>query len=134
MTSTSPGSARYWAAGVVVALGLLAAIGILLDVKDHAGIVDARDARQAAGQALLPVAEAIGEQLDEAAQRSAPDTRDVGLTGADAPSSTAAARARDTAQPVLDNVQGGVIVVARYAADRRPPTSRAGAQASSATH
>jgi len=108
------GRAFPWAAVVVAVIAVLLTAGVLFQAKERAEVSDERDARQAAGQALLPVVQTIEEQIEEAATGSAPGTRQVGLTDPDGPSETATARARDTALPALDNSQGGVIVVARY--------------------
>ena len=114
MSAPSLSWTRYWAAGVVVVLSALLALGVLLEAKEVAEVEDALDARQSAGRALLPIVETLEEQIDQAAAGFAPGTREVGLEDPDGPSASAGARARDTAQPALDNTGGGVIVVARY--------------------
>jgi signal transduction histidine kinase len=110
----------YWRAGVVTVFAGGIAIGVLVESRQHVDIEDQREARQVAARAVLPVAHAIDTQMEEAGGAAA-TVQQVGVDDPEGPSDAAAALARDTGRPALDDVRGGVVVTARY--DPPEPTS-----------
>jgi signal transduction histidine kinase len=98
---------------VVTAFALGVAVGVLVEERQHADIEDQRDARTLAARAAVPVVAAIESQLENAVG-AGPGVRQVGVDDPDGPSESAGALARDTGLPALDDVQGGVVVTARY--------------------
>jgi signal transduction histidine kinase len=122
-----PGPWRlYWRAGVVAAFTVCVAVGVLVEERERADIEDQRDAREVALRAALPVVTAIGSQLENAVGAGA-GVRQVGVGDVDGPSDPAAALARDTGRPALDDVHGGVVVTALF--DPPEPTSVAARRA-----
>ncbi len=89
-------------------------MAILLEASARTEQEGAREAARAAASAVLPVAAAIEEQRDPTAVAANPATRDVTGSDPDGPSTAVAALARDTGSPVLDDVGGGLVVMARY--------------------
>ena len=110
-----PSRARtHWRAVVVAGVGLAIAAVILVEERAHSDEEASRDAARTAARVVLPVVRAIEDQLDPVALGADPATRDVDTDDPDGPSTEAAALARDTGTPVLDDGGGGLIVVARY--------------------
>ncbi|GAB3243721.1 sensor histidine kinase [Nocardioides dilutus] len=120
----TPGAGRwglYWRAGVVLVFAVGVSIGVLVEARDHVDIQDQRDARQVAARAVLPVAAALDDQLQSALGAGGAGVRQVGVEDPEGPGDSAAALARDTGRPVLDDAHGGVVVTARY--DPPAPTT-----------
>ena len=95
-------------------LGVLVAVAVLVDTRARIEQEDAGRAARAAARAALPLARAIQDRRDPAAIAADPATRSVAVGDVDAPAESVAALARDTGLPVLDEVQGGLVVTARY--------------------
>jgi signal transduction histidine kinase len=112
---------------VVALFAVAVSIGVLVKARDHFEIMDQRDARQAAAQAVLPVARAIEAQVADGVA-AGPGSRQVGVDDPDGPSPSVAALARDTGEPTLDDVQGGVVVTPVY--EPPAPTTVAGRRGS----
>jgi signal transduction histidine kinase len=123
MTAQSGRWRLHWRALVVAAFAVAVAVGVLVKARDHFEIMDQRDARQAAAQAVLPVARAIETQVADGVA-AGPGSRQVGVDDPDGPSPSVAALARDTGAPTLDEVQGGVVVTPLY--EPPAPTTVAG--------
>jgi len=104
----------HWWAAAVACLGLVVAVAILAGERARSDQEDSRDAARTAARAVLPVVSAIEDQLDPAVLAADPTTRDVTTDDPDGPSAAAAALARDTGAPVLDDHDGGMVVMARY--------------------
>jgi len=112
--SGQPGRwALYWRSVVVAVFAVVVSIGVMVKAREHVEIEDQRDSGRVAAQAVLPVVRAIESQVDAATGAGAGVTQ-VGVDDPDGPSAAAAALARDTGRPVLDEVRGGVVVTPRY--------------------
>jgi signal transduction histidine kinase len=112
---------RNLVAWAVLALGIGAAVVLVVEAQARADLGDERDARQYAERAIPPVVQAVREQQALAGLQRLPGARDVGLADAAGPSDAVAALARDTGGPVIDDADGGAVVVARY--DPAGPTT-----------
>jgi signal transduction histidine kinase len=117
-----------WWAWLLAAFSVAIAVTVLVEARQQVEIQDERDARQAAAYAVVPVGQAIGKQWDSAAVAPGAGARQVDVGDPDGPSETAAALARDTGMPALDDAHGGVLVTARY--DVTGPTTVAARRAS----
>lgn len=125
----SPSRAKsYWRAAAVAAVGLAVAVAILVEARARTDLEDSRDAARTAAHAVLPVARALEDQRDAASLGTDPAAHDVTVSDPDGPSTAVAALARDTGESVLDDVQGGLVVIARY--DPPGPTTVATRRAS----
>jgi signal transduction histidine kinase len=110
----------YWRALVVAVFAVVVSVGVMVKGRDHVEIKDQRDAAQYAGDAVLPVVRALETQLAAAAVPGS-GSRRVGIDDPDGPSPAAAALARDTGAPALDDAMGGVVVTPVY--DPAGPTT-----------
>lgn len=110
----------HWRAVVVAAFAVVIAAGVLVKARDHVEFMDQRDARESAARAVLPVAGTIDAQIAGAAT-GAPGSRQVAVGDADGPARAAAALARDTGAPTVDDSHGGVVVTPVY--DPPAPTT-----------
>jgi len=104
----------HWRAVAVAGVGLAIAVVILAEERAHSDEEASRDAARTAARAVLPVVRAIEDQLDPVALGADPATREVSTGDQGGPSTQAAALARDTGVPVLDDRGGGHVVMARY--------------------
>ena len=108
---------RRWAwpvAAACLVLGLVVALVVIAESRARVDLTDERDARLFATRAVPPVVQALREQRDAAAVAGGPGSRDAAVGAADGPSAGVAELARDTGAPVLDDRDGGVVVVASY--------------------
>lgn len=103
----------YWRALVVAVFAVVVSIGVMVKGRDHVEIKDQRDAAQYAGGAVLPVVRALEAQL-AAGTVPGSGSRRVGVDDPEGPSAAAAALARDTGAPALDDAMGGVVVTPVY--------------------
>jgi len=110
----------YWRALVVAVFAVVVSIGVMIKGRDHVEIKDQRDAAQAAAAAVLTVARSLEAQLADGAVPGK-GSRLLGVGDADGPSPAAAALARDTGAPALDDALGGVVVTPVY--DPAGPTT-----------
>jgi signal transduction histidine kinase len=123
-------TARRLAWPVAVAclvLGLVVALIVLAETQARVDLTDERDARLFATRAVPPVVQALREQRENAALVSGPGSRQVGVDDDGGPSEGVAELARDTGLPVLDEADGGQVVVAQY--DPPGPTTVAARRA-----
>ncbi|WP_372734401.1 ATP-binding protein [Nocardioides sp.] len=93
--------------------GILTLLIVLQGSNEQANLRAARDAREVAARVVQPITADIADQKAKAAMGAVAGTRVVGL-GEDIPSASAAALARDTGAPALDDAEGGLIVTAIY--------------------
>lgn len=115
---------RYVAAWLVLALGIGAAVVLVVESQARSDLEDERDARQFATRTIAPVVEDVRVQQATAPFTRPPGTYDVGLGDPEGPTEEAAELARDTGAPVLDDQEGregGSVVVAVY--DPAGPTT-----------
>lgn len=110
----------YWRAGVVAVFAVVVSVGVMVKGRDHVEIKDQRDASQIAARAVLPVVRVIEDRLADGAVPGS-ESRRVAAGDPDGPSPAAAALARDTGAPTLDDALGGVVVTAVY--DPAGPTT-----------
>lgn len=118
---------RRAAAWLILALGVALAVIIVVEAQARVDLADERDARQFATRAVPPVVQSLREQQARAGQSPVRGAHDVGLDDPAGPSDAAAALARDTGAPVLDDQAGGAVVTARY--DPPGPTTVAARRA-----
>jgi len=126
--SRGPSRAKaYWRAAAAAGAGVAVAAAILVQAGERTDQQDARDAARTAAAAVLPVAQAIEGQRDPSVLAADPTTEDVSTDDPEGPSEAVAALARDTGEPVLDDIRGGQVVTARY--DPPGPTTVAARRA-----
>jgi signal transduction histidine kinase len=119
---------RWQGAAVVLVITLLSALAVVLTAHGLSEVRAQRAAREAAANAVAPVSEALRTAMAKGADGTAPGGKQVALTRAPAGiSSDTATRARDSGVPVLDDMNGGVVVVATY--DTQTPETVAGRRA-----
>lgn len=105
-----------WSAITVIVLTIVAATATILVARQIDGLEAERDASTAAAEAVTRVAEDIRATTSSAtAEASAgPGAPDLAATLPEGLAELTAVRARDSAQPLLDDSGEGVVVVASY--------------------
>jgi signal transduction histidine kinase len=114
---------RWIVTGIVIVTTIAAAVGVLLSSRHVAHLEAERQARAAAANAVPAVSDALRTALESAASGDAPGSRHVSLAdiGSAGIAPASAIQARDSGQPVLDDSEKGVVVVATYD-QPTPPT------------
>ncbi|GEP34227.1 hypothetical protein NSZ01_19950 [Nocardioides szechwanensis] len=113
-----------WASTTVIVLTILAATATVLIGRQLNRLEAERDASTAAADILAAVAEDVRTTADSATAEASAGVRasEVGAAFPEGVADSSAVRARDSAQPVLDDSGEGVVVVASYDTAVTPAT------------
>jgi signal transduction histidine kinase len=114
---------RWVVAGIVIAVSLAGAVGVLLSARHVANLEAERQARASAADAVPAVSDTLRTALENAASGQDPTAKHVAIAdvGSAGIASASVIQARDTGLPVLDDSGDGVVVVAAY--DQPTPPS-----------